>query len=245
MPEHQVTIHTDDNGNVQIEKFAGDPHLTKVKQLVDGLRGNVEELKPKAARASEYEKLGTPDEIATLRKRAEEADALKKRISELEETANMTEEEKKELETLRKKAEKADAFGDLDPEAAKEALEFKARTEKEVALSEAFEAAGLKPKAALQLDGVRNLETRVQTETVDGKPKKIAQVKDGDSWQSLDEYMAGKYSDHMPVLKSAEDAGKSGGKGAGTAPLDSARGRPAAGGEPKNLADAIEQHYSQ
>lgn len=232
MPEEkQVTITITDEGHVDLEQFAHDTHLSQVKQLVDGLRGSVEELKPQAAKASELEKLGTPDQIADWKKRSEEAQALRDRISELEEGATMTDEEKKELEQLREKAQK---LGDLDPDEARQAVEFKQRTEKEQQLAEAFEAAGLNPKAALRLDGVRNLETRVQTEQKDGKSVKVPQVKVGDEWQPLNDHVEAEYSDFLPVLKPQDDAPK------GTSPVDSPRPREGKG-EPQTLSDAVHQ----
>lgn len=236
MPEEKtVTIRITDEGHVDLEQFAQDEHLSKVKQLVDGLRGNVEELKPKAAKANEYEKLGTPDQLAEYKKHSEEAQALRDRVTELEGKATMTDEERKELETLRATKEK---LGDLDPDEARQAVEFKHRTEKEQALAEAFEAAGLNPKAALRLDGVRNLETRVQTEQKDGKPVKTPQVKVGDEWQPLADHVESEYKDFLPVLKPQDDTPK------GTNPVDSPR--PKGGkGEPATLADAIRQHYNQ
>lgn len=234
MPEKQVTIHYSDDGTVDLTKFADDPHLSKVKQLVDGLRGSVDDLKTKAAKVSEVEKLGTPDEIATWKKLAEEAPALRDRITELEGKTGMTKEEKQELEKLREDAKKLEKFGDLDPEAARKAIEFQQRTEKERQLTEAFEAAGLNGKAALRLDGIQSLETRVQTEQKDGKTVKIAQVKVGDAWQPLDQHVASEYADFLPVLKPQD------GKPSGNAPINGVR--PAAPkGEPGSLREAIEQ----
>lgn len=238
MPEKQVTILVNDDGTIDLQKFADDPDLAKVKQLVDGLRGSVDELKTKAAKVADVEKLGTPDQIATWKQEAEQAAALRDQIAELEGKNTMTDEEKRQLQEAQEKLEK---YGDLDPEKAKEALDFQTKTLQERQLSEAFEIAGLSPKAALRLDGVRSLETRVQTEQVDGKPVKKAQVKVGDEWQPLEQHVESEYSDFLPVLKPTADAGA--GKPAGTAPVDPARAR-APKGEAGSLADAINQHYS-
>lgn len=238
MPEKTVTIHYDDNGNVDIAKFADDEHLSRVKQLVDGLRGSNEELKTKAAKVADVEKLGTPDQIATWKQEAEQAAALRDRIAELEGKATMTDEEKRQLDELKARAE---AFGDLDPEKAKAAIEFQERTTREQQLAEAFEAAGLNPKAALRLDGIRSLETRIEASEQDGKTVRTPQVKVNDEWKPLEQHVESEYSDFLPVLKPTTDAGA--GKPAGTAPVDPARGR-APKGEAGSLADAINQHYS-
>lgn len=63
--EKNVTITVNDDGTIDLQKFAGYPDLAKVKQLVDGLRGSVEELKPKAARVTE---IGSSDLQTTSRR---------------------------------------------------------------------------------------------------------------------------------------------------------------------------------
>lgn len=240
MPEKQVTIHYSDDGTVDIARFADDEHLGKVKQLVDGLRGSVDDQKTKLSKLSEVAKLGTPEEIAAWKKRADEYDALSQKITELEGKASMTEAEKQELEQLRQKAEKAEKFGDLDPEAARKAIEFQQRTEKERELEKAFEAAGYNPKAALKLEGIRNFETRVQTEQKDGKAVKVAQVKVGEEWRPLSDHVESEYSDFVGVLKPSEDKGKG-----GRSPVDPVRGNGHAKGEPASLSEAINQELSK
>lgn len=238
MPEKTVTIFVNDDGTIDLQKFADDSDLSKVKQLVDGLRGSNEELKATAAKARELEKLGaTPEQVATWKKDAEQAQALRDQIAQLEGKASMTDDEKRKLEELQSKVE---AFGDLDPEKAKAALDFQARTVKEQQLAEAFEAAGLNPKAALRLDGIRSLDTRVQSEQKDGKTVKTAQVKVGDEWRPLTAHVESEYSDFLPVLKPSDDK-----KQAGPAPIDGVRPRAGKGGDAESLAGAIQQHYSK
>ena len=222
MPEIDVTITVNDDGTVDLNKFADNEHLAKVKAVIDGLRS---------------ENAGQRTRAKELEAQVAELDTLKAQVDDLEGKATMTEEEKKQLQELQAKVEK---FGDLDPDKAREALDFQTRTLQERQLAEAFEVAGLNAKAALKLDGVRNLETRVQSETVDGKPVKTAQVKVGDDWKPLSEHVESEYSDFLPVLKPTTDEGKP----TGTNPVPPVRGRPGKG-EPKSLADAINQHYDQ
>lgn len=200
--EKNVTITVNDDGTIDLQRFAGDPDLAKVKQLVDGLRGSVEELKPKAARVAEIEKLGSPEDIATWKRDAEQAQALRDRVQELEGKTTMTSQERQELEQLRETAKK---YEGLDPEKAREALDFQTRTLQERELAAAFETAGFNARAALRLDGIRSLETRVQTEQHDGKPVKVAQVKVGDEWIPLQQHVESEFSDFLPVLKPEEE----------------------------------------
>lgn len=240
MPEKQVTIHYGEDGTVDIAKFTEDEHLSKVKQLVDGLRGSVDDQKVKIGK---YAELGTPEELATVKRQAEEAAALRDRITELEGKTRMTDEERREFDQLKTKAEQ---FGDLDPEAARKAIDYQQRREREDALSTAFEAAGLNGKAALRLEGIRDLETRVDTETVDGKPVKSAKVKVGEEWKPLDEHVQAEYADFVPVLKPSGDQGDKGkGNGGGSTPVDGVRGTGTPKSEPEDLGSAIEQFYSQ
>jgi len=200
--EKHVTITVNDDGTIDLQKFADDPDLTKVKQLVDGLRGSVDESKTKAAKAAAYEKLGTPEDIATWKQDAEQAQALRDRVTELEGKTTMTDQERQELEQLR---EKSKQYEGLDPEKAREALDFQTRTLQERELATAFETAGFNPRAALRLDGIRSLETRVQTEQHDGKAVKTAQVKVGDEWIPLQQHVESEFSDFLPVLKMEEE----------------------------------------
>lgn len=239
MPEKQVTIHYSDDGTVDIAKFADDPHLSRVKQLVDGLRGSVDDLKTKAARISDVEKLGTPEQIATWKKAAEEElPALRDQIAGLEGKVGMTDEEKQELENLRQRAKDLEKFDGLDPDAARKAIEFQQRTEKERELSKAFKIAGMNPEAALRLEGVRSLETRVQTEQRDGKPVEVAQVKVGEEWRPLNQHVESEYSDFLGVLK--PDA-----KPNGKTPVDGVRGSGNPKGQPSTLREAISQELQK
>lgn len=217
--DEQVTITVNDDGTIDIGKFKDDANLSKIKGVIDGLRS---------------ENAGHRTKIKELEPQVGKLADLEAQVAEWSGKVAMTPEEKAAFDKAVKDLE---AFGDLEPEKAKEALAYQGRRTKQDAITQAFEAAGLNAKAALNLQGVTDLETRVQTEEKDGKAVKVAQVKVGDEWKPLDKHVEAEYSDFMPVLKPSE-------KKTGSSPIDSVR--PGSNkAKPSSLEGAITEHYNQ
>jgi hypothetical protein len=227
MPKETIEIFVNEDSSIDWTQSAEHPALKKVRGQLDGYAGNVKQLQTIAEKAKAYEQLGSLETLTTWRQEAEAAKQLKDRVTELEGLTKMTDAEKQELEQLRGMRQK---LGDVSPDDALAAIQFRQQTERDKSISEAFKVAGYDPEVALSLDGVRSLETRV--ETFEGKP--VPQVKVGDKWQELKPLVEAKYSRFLSVLTGKpQDIG--GPSNVGNPPKEG----------PKTLQEAVTQHYAK
>jgi hypothetical protein len=193
MPEETINIFVTEDGSIDWSQSAEHPALKKIRGQLDGYAGNVKQLSAIAEEAKAYKQLGSLETLTTWKTEAEAAKQLKDRVTELEGLTKMTDAEKQELEQLRGIKQK---LGDVSPDDALAALQYKQQAERDKSISEAFKIAGYDPEIALSLDGVRSLETRV--ETLEGKA--VPQVKINDKWQELKPLVETKFSKFLSVL---------------------------------------------
>jgi hypothetical protein len=180
MPDVEVTLTVNDDGTIDIKKFAENEHLAKVKGVIDGLR---------------RESAGYRTRLSDLEPQVGRVEELEAQVANWSGKVAMTPEEKQAYDDAKAQLEK---FKDLDPDDARAAITYRTTAEQTKGLRDAFKAAGYNPDVALGLDGVRSLETRV--EQVEGKPQ--AQVKQGDTWRALDDgFLSERYSPFMSILK--------------------------------------------
>jgi len=220
MPKETVEIFVNEDSSIDWAQSAEHPALKKVKGTLDGYAGNVKQLQTIAEEAKAYKQLGSLETLTTWRQDAEAAKQLKDRVTELEGLTKMTDAEKQELEQLRGIKQK---LGDVSPDDALAALQYKQQAERDKTISEAFKVAGYDPEIALSLDGVRSLETRV--ETLEGKA--VPQVKINDKWQELKTFVDSKYPRFTSVLtgKPANVGGPSNVGGQGVNRLNDLEGK--------------------
>lgn len=198
MPKKMIELDVNEDGTLDISQFSSIPELVKTKQLIDGLRGNVEELKGTKAELrkvqAELEAAPTQETISSLESQIQEAKGFA-----------MTDEQKQALEEL--EAIKAKLSGKPVDEVLagfEEAAALKAKTaeeEKLASLRSFFESAGINFDVARQLAGITNLEFSSQ-DSADGASVPI--VKAGENWVSLDSYLSQNYAPFMSALKAGE-----------------------------------------
>lgn len=202
MPEEiNVTVTKKDDGTFDIASWTAEHPLSPIKQLIDGLNGNVTQLKAKTTDLAAYQNLGSIDEIKGFKDTASKAQAALDQAKDLEGKI-MTDEQKSQFDELTKLKEQ---FGDITPEQAQAALKFQKETQQTKAVTEAFKAAGFDAEAALLLDGVKALETKLEPVKVkDAKGNETTEnqalVKVGDAWQPLKGYVETNYSKALTLI---------------------------------------------
>lgn len=190
--EEQVTIHINDDGLPNLDKFVDHPALSKTKQLIDALRGSNAQLKERAAKFDGVDL----DELQT---KATKVDKLTKQLDDIKEKAKMTDEERKELETLRQYAE----LGDLDEVKAK--LEQYPELSQRVQENERREAVGkasgdkYNSKALSEILKLRNAEL----ESVKEGDETVWKVKQGEDSVPLSDFVTSVESDLGITLQTA------------------------------------------
>ncbi|MCP2015628.1 hypothetical protein L1280_002796 [Deinococcus sp. HSC-46F16] len=186
MPEKTVTIFVNDDGTVDLSRFASDPDLNKVKGVIDGLRG----------------------EAATNRKTATETAAkleqAQARITALEGSSNLTEAERTELRTLREFREAAGVTSADDLKRLREDATFGQSRRVDDRLGDLARSLGADAAALKQLSGIRDLETKVEREKVivnDAETtRETPMVKVNGVWEPLRGYVEREYAPFKSVL---------------------------------------------
>lgn len=186
MPEKTVTIFVNDDGTVDLSRFASDPDLNKVKGVIDGLRGE----------AATNRKTAT-DTAAKL----EQAQA---RITALEGSSNLTEAERTELRTLREFREASGVTSADDLKRLREDATFGQTRRADDRLGDLARSLGADAGALKQLSGIRDLETKVEREKVivnDAETtRETPMVKVNGVWEPLRGYVEREYAPFKSVL---------------------------------------------
>ena len=213
MPEETVTIFVNDDGTVDLARFKDNPHLNKVKTVIDGLR---------------TEAAGNRTKTEALTQKLEQAQA---RITSLEGSSNLTEAERTELKTLREFREAAGVQTTDDLKRLRDDAQFGQTRRADDKVADLARVLGADAGALKGLSGIRDLETKVEREKVivndQETVRETPMVKVDGTWEPLRGYVEREYAPFKAVLWPEQEK-----KQDPNTPLPGVPGaKPAAGGQ--------------
>ncbi|QLG11744.1 hypothetical protein HLB42_21570 (plasmid) [Deinococcus sp. D7000] len=186
MPEKTVTIFVNDDGTVDLNQFKNDPDLNKVKGVIDGLR---------------TENAGHRTKATAAETKLEQAQA---RITALEGSSTLTDSEKGELKDLRAFREASGVSSADELKRLRDDATFGQSRRTDDRLGELARSLGADPSAIQKLQGIRDLETKVEREKVivnDAETvRETPMVKVNGTWEPLKGYVEREYAPFKGVL---------------------------------------------